>query len=100
LIEFETESDGSFVQRIAQLNTPIEYSSGNGYLAGFWVTLTAEYASEYQTIIRWRVNVCFTGNPLNFSAFTTSALTNAISTFNASGQLQGETVGPYTIQSF
>jgi hypothetical protein len=100
LSEYEAKPDGSFIQRLEQLNKPIEYSSEDGFLAGFWVTLTAEYVAESETLVRWRVNACFTGNPLDFSGFVNGALTNAISTFRDAGQLTGDSLGPYAVQSF
>lgn len=100
MIEFDTKSDGSFIQRLQQFNVPVDYSSSNGSFAGFWATLESDYASQYETAIKWRVNACFTGRPLNFTAFTTGALANAISTFKAQGKLQGDTIGPYAVGSF
>jgi len=100
LSEYEAKPDGSFIQRLEQLNRPIAYSSGNGFLAGFWVTLNSEYVAENETLVRWRVNACFTGHPLNFSGFVIGGLTNAISILRDEGQLRGNSLGPYAVQSF
>jgi hypothetical protein len=100
LINFETTSDGSFVQQLAQLNIPVPYSSGNGSLSGLWATLEANYASQYETALEWIVHACFTGHPINFALFKTAGINNALAILKSRGLLKGETLGPYAVQSF
>ncbi len=58
--------DGTFLAKWEQLNTtvPLEYHSGNGSFAGYWVTLAAETVFQYETAVIWSTYACETGHPL------------------------------------
>ncbi|MCJ1318614.1 hypothetical protein MMC15_003944 [Xylographa vitiligo] len=99
LIEFATYPDGGFVQRFT-LAKPIEYQSGNGSFAGYWVTLEARYLTDVETTILWGAYACFTGHPLALSTFRAGALAGAEATLQQKGLLTGINVAPVSLQSF
>lgn len=61
--------DGTFLEKWEQLSstTPLEYHSGKGSFAGYWVTLAAESVFEYETAVIWSLYACETGHPLSKS---------------------------------
>ncbi|MCJ1291610.1 hypothetical protein MMC34_003155 [Xylographa carneopallida] len=98
-IEFTTYPDGGFKQRFI-LAKPIEYQSGNGSFAGYWVTLEARYLTDVETTILWGAYACFTGHPLALSTFRAGALAGAEATLKQKGLLTGINVAPVSLQSF
>jgi hypothetical protein len=100
LDSFQANSDGSYIARFSQFNTPIEYDSGNGSFSGYWITFDAEYAAKYETTLKWSVYACFTGHPFNFAEGHTYALNGLLATMGAAGLVKGNTTGPYSVQNF
>ncbi|PSR84011.1 hypothetical protein BD289DRAFT_434888 [Coniella lustricola] len=102
LIEYEIESDGSFIQRFEQLSStiPLKYHTGNGSFSGYWVTLQGKYIFEAETLVVWSIYACETGHARNFALFHEGALKNATSILQAQNKLKGITVGPVSAQNF
>ena len=62
LTEFHSDPSGSFIQKF-KLLTPVEFNTGDGSFAGYWVTLASESIFKYETAIVWSVYACTTGHP-------------------------------------
>lgn len=58
---------GSFIQKFEQLSStvPLEYTSGDGFFGGYWVTLESKSIFQYETAIVFSVYACQTGHPMS-----------------------------------
>ena len=79
---------------------PIQYAAGNGSFSGYWIVFDAEYASEYDTALKWTNYACFTGTPFNYGEAHKSALAGLLTIMDKAGLVKGNTTGPYYEQSF
>jgi hypothetical protein len=65
LTKLRIDPDGSFIQKFEQLSStvPVEYRTGNGSFAGYWITIEAEAIFQYETAVVWSNYGCETGYP-------------------------------------
>ncbi|KAI4259305.1 MAG: hypothetical protein LQ352_000845 [Teloschistes flavicans] len=100
LTSFTEHSDGGYVQTFEQLSStlPIEYHSGSGFFAGYWVTFSVSSCFEYETAVVATVYACATGNPFDASAFFKKAWGNASDILENQGKLLGQSQPPMVIE--
>ena len=99
LDSFQTRPDGSYLARISQFNTPVEYGTKNGSFAGYWITFDAEYAAPYETVVKWSIYTCFTGNPIPYGVLHVDALKRLLAVMDKAGLVKGNSAGPWSVLS-
>jgi hypothetical protein len=100
LDDFQTAPDGSYIARFSQFNPPLKYADGSGSFSGYWITFDAEYAAEYETVLKWTVYACLTGHPFDYRLGHSKALAGLLATMDKAGLVKGNTTGPYFTQNY
>ncbi|KAI1499077.1 hypothetical protein F5X99DRAFT_430960 [Biscogniauxia marginata] len=100
LTTYTVKSDGSFVQKLEQVQPSIPYSDGSGSFSGFWGTLEGISIFKDETLVRWSNYACETGHVRDFASFHEGALINATSILRAAGKIQNINAGPISAQAF
>ncbi|KAL8785989.1 MAG: hypothetical protein Q9195_008400, partial [Heterodermia aff. obscurata] len=91
LDSFQTLQDGSYIMRFSLFNVPVAYKKGKeGSFAGYWVTLDAQWAGKWETVVRWDVSACLTGTPFDFAKLHVDALDNLLKAMDKAGLVKGK----------
>ena len=51
-------------------------------------------------MLKWSIYACFTGNPFNFGVIHVNALNGLLAVMDKAGLVEGNTTGPYYVQTF